>query len=275
MSEPLAYQLAGETDADRWIAITHGIFGRGSNWRSFARQLGRRIGWGAVLIDLRMHGESRDRPGPHTVDAAAADVVELVASLRDRGVVIAALLGHSFGGKVIACARPSLDELESLWLVDSSPSARPEAMKTSAAYRVLELLEATVAGQRFESREAFVAALAGRGLAAPVARWLALNLDRDDGGFVFALDLAAIRALLVDYFNRDAWAEIAAGPPVVDVALAGRESALDADDRRRLEALEGEGAVRLHRFEEPGHWIHVDAAEALVEAVASGLGAGG
>lgn len=268
----LAHQLVGDAGARRWIAVAHGILGSGKNWRSFARKLSERIGWGAVLIDLRMHGESQDLEGPHTIDAAAADVIELVAALRDRGRQVAALLGHSFGGKVITAARPGIDDLEALWLIDSSPTARPGAMEADerpAAVTALEALEAIE--RRFDSRDQFVAALGERGLAAPVARWLALNLVRDGDDFVLGIDLAAIRALLADYFARDTWPELEAGAPVIDAAIAGRQSALDAGDLGRLEALERAGKVRLHRFDDAGHWIHVDAPGALLDAVASGL----
>jgi hypothetical protein len=56
-----------------------------------------------LLVDLRCHGESAAAagappvPGPHTVDAAARDVLEL---LRERRMFPQMLIGHSFGGKV-------------------------------------------------------------------------------------------------------------------------------------------------------------------------------
>src|SRR4051812_24710793 len=45
---------------ERWLLVLHGIYGAGRNWGSIARRLVEaRPEWGAVLVDLRMHGQSR------------------------------------------------------------------------------------------------------------------------------------------------------------------------------------------------------------------------
>src|SRR5687767_12064792 len=99
MSSPaLAHAvLAPEGAAPRrWIMFLHGILGSGANWRSFAKGLLAACpGWGAVLVDLRMHGSSQGFAPPHTVAAAAADL----ASLGLPGP-LGAVVAHSFGGKV-------------------------------------------------------------------------------------------------------------------------------------------------------------------------------
>ena len=98
---PLAHAFVtppGETP-ERWILFLHGILGSGANWRTFAKNLvAEKPGWGAVLVDLRLHGESREGfPPPHTLGAAAADVIAL-----EKGIPgpIGAIVAHSFGGKV-------------------------------------------------------------------------------------------------------------------------------------------------------------------------------
>lgn len=56
-----------------------------------------------VVVDLRCHGESaaaaggQPAVGPHTVDASARDVLNLLRELR---MFPNMLVGHSFGGKV-------------------------------------------------------------------------------------------------------------------------------------------------------------------------------
>lgn len=271
----LSYTRFGDPAAVSWIAIAHGILGSGKNWRSFARQLCDRSGWGAVAIDLRMHGGSQDRAGPHTIETAAGDVVELAGALARDGIAISALCGHSFGGKVLTAARPAIPSIDHTWLIDSSPSPRPGAMESDndavLALRALEQVTSSL-GDRFAARGDFTAALEARGLSAPVAAWLALNLERDGGELVLRLDLAAIRSLVADYFATDTWAELESGG-VVDVAIAGRGSALDAADQQRVADLERRGYAQLHRFEDSGHWIHVDARAALVAAMATGLSA--
>ena len=43
-----------------WIVFLHGVLGRGANWQGFARKLvTARPELGALLVDLRAHGESR------------------------------------------------------------------------------------------------------------------------------------------------------------------------------------------------------------------------
>lgn len=46
-------------DPDRYMLFLHGILGTRANWRGIARRfVDARPGWGAVLVDLREHGES-------------------------------------------------------------------------------------------------------------------------------------------------------------------------------------------------------------------------
>jgi esterase len=62
--------------------MLHGIYGRGRNWQAIAKALAaQRPDWGALLIDLRLHGESRgpDFTPPHTLARAAEDVAATLA----------------------------------------------------------------------------------------------------------------------------------------------------------------------------------------------------
>ncbi len=58
--------------------------------------------WQVLLVDLRCHGESASYASlslfPNTVDGAAADILNLLRHLR---LFPEALVGHSFGGKVV------------------------------------------------------------------------------------------------------------------------------------------------------------------------------
>src|SRR5690606_3974496 len=94
----------------RRLYVLHGFFGQGRNWSSFARRLVElRPDWVVVLVDLRLHGDSLDLPGPHTLAAAAEDLVGLheaaaagagnASDPPEAGSARPALLGHSFGGK--------------------------------------------------------------------------------------------------------------------------------------------------------------------------------
>jgi pimeloyl-ACP methyl ester carboxylesterase len=103
----LFYETVTRSDAapSRWLALTHGIFGTGGNWRSIARKFVEAASdWGAVLIDLRGHGKSPAGPGPHTLAACAEDLAATFATLASAGMPVRALSAHSFGGKAATSA---------------------------------------------------------------------------------------------------------------------------------------------------------------------------
>ncbi len=268
----LSFEQIGDPK-DSQLGIAHGIFGRGVNWRTFSKKwMSRCPGWGALLIDLRGHGRSKGMPRPHSLDAAASDVVRLC-----RQHHVNALLGHSFGGKVVMKARSQLD-LKYTIVVDASPSALLGSTSaallstlpsTSAAVRALQILETLP--PTFESRADFIAQAMGDGLPSPVAQFLATNLQRGDlSKWKWAVDLSVIRELLTSYYSTDCWSEIEAsvGGPLTFV-IASRQSALSAKDVARLDQF---ASIHDHLEVHPvdsGHWVHVDAEPHLLDIVAS------
>src|SRR5690606_9416114 len=124
------------TEPTRWLYVLHGIYGTGRNWGSLARRLVESLdGWGAILVDLRLHGDSRGFAPPHTVGAAAEDLRRLEASI---GLSPSAILGHSFGGKV-ALQRAALGGLsaDQIWVADTTLETREPG---GTAWRVLEIV---------------------------------------------------------------------------------------------------------------------------------------
>jgi len=256
-----------------WLLVLHGIFGAGGNWRTFARRLvDRRPDWGCVLVDLRMHGRSQAAPPPHGVAAAAADLERLAAELAGQGRVVRGVAGHSFGGKVALALLGGTAERLRGWIFDASPSARPGALAEpgNSVVQVLEALEALPA--RIDGRDDFAARLAAAGLSGPLIAWLGLNLVPADGAWALRLDLAAVRALLADYYASDLWGVVEAPPGPLRFAVAGRGSAVSTADRARLAAIAGGGADLVVRdLPDAGHWLHIDALDALVDLVAADL----
>ena len=257
-------------DPERYMLFLHGILGTRANWRGIARRfVEARPEWGAVLVDLREHGDSVGLPAPHTVHAAAADVTELERSL---GTPIGGALGHSFGGKVaLDWLRTRGGRQTEVWTIDSSPSPSTADRDTTATAGVIRTLEALP--REWVSRDAFVAALVEAGQPEPIAQWLAMNLRRtDDGERTFGPDLGVIRDLVEDYSGTDSWDVVETLPDgcTLDMVIGGRSEVFSASDRARAEQLaERNSRVSVHVIERAGHWVHVDAADALVALLTS------
>jgi pimeloyl-ACP methyl ester carboxylesterase len=105
-----------EAGQGRTVALLHGLFGRAQNLAALARRLAatHRV----LSLDLRNHGASPHAAG---MDYAtqAADVLE---TLRARGAVPCALLGHSMGGKAaMYAALSSPDDVAGLLVADIAP----------------------------------------------------------------------------------------------------------------------------------------------------------
>lgn len=255
-------------DPERWLLVLAGIYGAGRNWGSVARQLVRaRPDWGAVPVDLRGHGSSPAMDPPHTVEAAAADLAELVEA---EGIAAGAILGHSFGGKVaLLYARRRPEGLRRVFVIDSTPDAREPG---GSAWTMLGVLREHPGP--FSTREAVVAAIEDAGFAAPVARWMSTNVERgDDEAYRWRVDLEQMEALLRDFFREDAW-DIVENPPTgceIHVVKASESSVLTDAAAARIEAAaEATGRVHLHRIE-GGHWLNADNPGAVLEVLMDAL----
>ncbi len=244
--------------------MTHGIFGAGSNWRGIARKLvDRRREWGVVLVDLRLHGRSEAGEPPHTVAACADDLAALITELGD----VRALAGHSFGGKTALATRDRV-QLDQTWVLDASPGARPDAIADpdNSVVRVLDMMARMP--PTFPTRDAFVAAAVAEGHTTALAQWLAMNLVPQGDAMVNRLDVAALRSLLVDYYQLDLWDSVVAPRGELDFVIATRGSSVSAADRERLTTA----PAHVHSHEiEAGHWLHIDAPVAVVELFAARL----
>src|SRR5690606_4530163 len=201
--------------------------------------------WGALLIDLRQHGESQGFAGPHTIQAAAADLDRLAENIDLRPH---AVLGHSFGGKV-ALVHAGLTDTppRQVWVIDSTPQEREP---DGSAWDMLKLLEALP--RRFESRDELISAMMERGQPKPLAQWMATNLvadaassdaarsdavtssdatasdadtssDADTGAYRWRLEFDAMRDLLVSFFETDAWDVVESPPDGTEVHLVKAE----------------------------------------------------
>ncbi len=263
MPAKLHYEAIG-SGASRML-LTHGIYGAGSNWRAIARKVSQqRPDWTVVLVDLRNHGRSEGGDAPHTLRACAEDIRSLAETLGD----VQVLAGHSFGGKVMLQTR-ALMRVAQTWMFDSSPSPRPEAEADpdNSVARVLELMERLP--KTWPTRDAFIAAVTAEGHAQGLAQWLGMNVVADGDAFTLRLDLAAMRAMLQDYYTQDLW-PIALDPAFGDLemVIAERSNTLSPADRTRLASAPPH--IHTH-FIDAGHWLHIDAPANVVELLVAKL----
>jgi esterase len=260
VSARLHHEPIASGDPARWLVMTHGICGSGGNWRTIARKLvARRPEWGVQLVDLRQHGRSEPGEPPHTIAACADDMRALIAEL---GTPVAALAGHSFGGKVVIATR-AIVAVRQTWTFDADPGPRTAATTNDTVLRLLALVDRSP--RTWARREDFVAAVVADGHPLPLAQWFAMNLFAGRGRFTIRLDPDAIRALLADYGRVDQW-PLVRDPSRGDVELviASRsttytEPPANLPPHVRATVIEG------------GHWLNVDNPDAIVELLASRL----
>jgi esterase len=251
----------------RAVLFAHGILGSGGNLRGLAQNLvEREPDWLAVLVDLRGHGRSPSLAPPHTVEACAQDLCALEAALP---WPVEGAFGHSFGGKVALAYHALRPGLKRLGLLDSAPFARPDGAGSEETRTVIELLERAPA--RFRDRAEFIAYVHGHGHSRALADWLAMNLERVEGGFRLRTDLQLIRALLDDYFQRDLWEVLERSTARVDLVIGGcsRVWGPAALARARELAARRPEGLRVHVLPEAGHWVHVDDPAGSLAALAS------
>jgi esterase len=251
------------------LYFLHGFFGSGRNWSAIARGVLRaRPDWEAVLVDLRLHGESRGAPPPHTVGACAEDLARLSLALPSTGGP-AGLLGHSFGGKVALMASDRLaTPCSQCWVIDSTPSA---GVTGAGAREMMQLLQ-RVPGP-FASRRDGADAIEAGGFPRFVSEWMATNLIRAGNGYQWRFDVPEMEALLGDFFSTDLWDRVERPPDECGLRFvrASKGSIMTADDADRIERLESEGnPVQLDDLQ-GGHWLNMDNPDGLIALLRKGL----
>lgn len=258
----------------RTALVLHGILGSARNWLSFMKKLAERTpDWRFVLVDLRHHGDSHGLPGPDTLAACAADLVELCESL---GLAPDAVIGHSFGGKVaLVYARDHGAGLSQCWVLDSVPGAVASVSDEPGTVHEMAGILDDLRGVALPiaSRPALVAHLRALGHGEMFTGWMTTNLRSVDGGFTWRFALPGIESLLDSYFEADLWPFVQAPPEGLTVHLVrgARSDRWPAAALARAEAAAASGRLVLHTLPDAGHWLHVDNPGALTDLLARGL----
>lgn len=262
---PLVVDRVSSGSPEKWMLFLHGILGSGANWRGFAKQIvAERPTWGAVLVDLRLHGGSLEGfDPPDDVASAARDLLSVDGR-------IAGVLGHSFGGKVALAYAKERPDLEQLFVIDASPSARPGATGKGSTKHIVDLL--TTLPPDFPDRNAFLAWVEERGVSRPTAMWLAMNVRPITGTtrYAFRIDIGRVRAMLEDYFRTDLWSVLEDTNRATSRHLVAGGASDVVDDADREHAARCPKTT-MDVIAEAGHWVHVDAPDALKRIVLSYL----
>lgn len=244
-------------EGTRPTVLLHGFLGTGRNLRSLA------TAWSAVdptrrflLSDLTGHGASPPLPPDATLSTLAADVLETARAAGLSGPLD--WVGHSLGGRVaLAASLRSPENVVRVSLLDISPSPIPTHRSESG--KVMELLLAAPA--HAPDRKAMRAELTGRGLSGPLADWLGMNLEpAPEGGVRWRFDRAALAELHQRVNGEDLWAALSPSSPPVRCIRGGRAHYVTDADQARMEAM----GCRVATLPESGHYVHVDAPEALL-----------
>lgn len=237
--------------------MLHGFLGSGRNLRSLAvewskAEPGRRL----LLPDLTGHGGSQPLPPGAGLGTLAQDVLATARAAGLEGPLD--MVGHSLGGRVaLAASLQAPGEVASVALLDITPSPLP--MDTSESGKVLQVLRAAPA--RAEDRRSMRAELTGRGISGPLADWLVMNLEPEpEGGVRWRFDREALAALHARVNGEDLWAAL--GRPGVRVRCirGGRARYVPDEDVARMEAA----GCPVATLPEAGHFVHVDAPQALL-----------
>jgi esterase len=244
-------------EGQRPTVLLHGFLGTGRNLRSLATawseaDKSRRF----LLPDLTGHGTSPRLPPGATLRTVATDVVKTARAAGLRGPL--ELVGHSLGGRVsLAASLRSPEDVASVTLLDITPT--PIATHLSESGKVMEVLRAAPASA--PDRRAMRAELTGRGLSGPLSDWLVMNLESaPEGGVRWRFDRESLAEFHGRVNGEDLWAALTRPGAKVRCIRGGRAHYVSDEDVARMESL----GCPVATLPEAGHFVHVDAPDALL-----------
>lgn len=260
----LSHEIIAHDNTKSLLLFLHGFLGSKANWRSIAKSLVADSSIGAVLVDVRMHGQSqRGFLPPHTLMRAADDIVALTSNLT---MPVYGVLGHSFGAKLaLSFIERYPQKLNQAFIVDALPWAH-DSNSASLTYRILSIID-DIAPTNFPSRKDFEECLEKKGVERSTAQWLAMNLDHsDDGLYRLRLKPKALRELLDDYFTCDLTHVLTRAETDIHFVVGSKSEVVTEKDRQRLNeiASTNKSHLHIHCVEGAGHYVHVDAPEEII-----------
>ncbi|CAH0480515.1 unnamed protein product [Peronospora belbahrii] len=260
--------------------VMHGILGNKLNWRTFSQNMTKtNPEWRFVCLDLRGHGDSPSFSRPHTLEACVDDIFKLTADLK---LELAAVLGHSFGGKVALtyvqqCMKLDRSLPSQVWLLDSLPgtgetdyASRDLTSSIETILPVVKKIPLPIA-----SKAQLVKDLQSYGVALGEAQWLTTNLrmsSRSPELYEWKMDVDVVEQLFRSFLATDLWPVVETPPRTKgkDVELhfvhASKNNMWTPELLDRLDAQQ-ENKVYHHVLEKSGHWVHIDNPVGLMKII--------
>jgi pimeloyl-ACP methyl ester carboxylesterase len=277
------------------IVFLHGLLGNAKNLRTPAKKLTRQLpNISALLLDVRGHGGSSSSSGnfvqPHNFQSCVQDIFDTLTPL---GLIGAsspiAICGHSLGGRIALQYTHSLQQQKQkndfeiqmpkqTWILDSVPGTPdPSVHKVLKAISSIPLpisCKSTLTQTLISEYKMNKA----------IAMWIASNLKEGDSkdGFEWVFDLNVANELVDNFADQnfvDMVHEITSDAVVdskVQLVMAGRNKEWREEIISSLKSVPNfgetkESLFRMHKLEEAGHWVHVDAVNELTQLMVDEL----
>lgn len=270
------------------IVFLHGLLGNAKNLRTPAKKLTRQLpNLSALLLDVRGHGgsSSSQHLQPHNFHSCVQDIFETLSPLGLIGENSPmAICGHSLGGRIALQYTHSLQQLQhdhdiqapkQTWILDSVPGTPDPSvhhvLKAISSIPLPISCKSTLTDTLMNEYKMNKA----------IAMWIASNLKgrRNDHSWIFDLDIANE---LVDNFKDQKFVEmihdITNGSKskgldsTIQLVMAGRNKEWKEDIVSELQSIPTFGeSFLMHKLENAGHWVHVDAVNELTQLMVDGL----
>jgi len=243
-----------ETGEGAPLMIMHGLFGWKRNWSSIGKRLGKHAH--VYTLDMRNHGLS-----PWHNDMTYDDMADDLQQFIDRhDLKNPVLLGHSMGGKAVmtlALRYPEL--LGGIIVADIAPITYTHDYDDHI--KIMQGIDLSTITNRQQVDDILARSFEDVGLRA----FLLQNLDRDETGFRWRINLSSIKNHMQDILD---FPKFGKNDKYVGPALflkGGTSDYISNDSEITIKSLFPKATVET--INNAGHWVHAEQPEAVIRYV--------
>ncbi len=254
--------------AEQQLFLVHGILGSSKNWRAFCQRfVALNPTWRIVLVDLPAHGMNREAPPPYDLPACGRLILSLVKKLG----APRALIGHSFGGKVVTEASIQLSDNPLGVAVLDCPLLAMESVTRSNSEigKVIQIIGAI--DQPVFRRSTVSELFQEAGFTKSLSGWMATNLIKnpDGEGYVWHFLAEAIPDLLEDYWSKDYHQHLEDPGKEREFLLlkAAQSDRFGPEELAKSQEMAEAGRIQWQELPDAGHWLHIDNPDGLLSVL--------